>query len=574
MFSLIPFLLALLLTASGLSFDTSAYEHHQQLRSGPDYDIFWTLDDEVLYLAIQVETTGWFGFGLAEEFSWSMLGADVVTVWVGEDLESSIVTDRAVGSAHVLPHEDSCQDWVLLNVASENGYSFAELVRFRETADILNDRPILVAKLPQSVIFAWGENGSHEVAYHENRQGKALVGWNPSLLTTYTAPSDVRQIRLEIDVEVPVVETAYRCFGFYLPDYTGVQPGSGKKIQITKAGPEVDHADVLHHLLARRCSAPEDFWQYYKDNFGADCLANMPWSAIGAMTTCKEGVYTWGIGQPEFTFPDEVGMPADEVQYLLLEVHYNNPTGIVYAEHDRTAIILEITETPRKYDAAISILGDPSLSLPPIPNGVLNYYRYTSCPSECTSQFPGPITIFAVMIHMHQWATGASMAVYRDGEFVREIFDTDFYEFHNQNVWHVTPGFVMQPGDEWYFSCKYDTRAAPIPVAMGETSLHEMCTPVIYWYPKLSTPDPDYPLAGGMPACGYMPPGDASICGTGMVPVPNPKNPGPEEDRLAAKPRGFSSDQPSVCATVPGAAGALHFNILLLVALVSALLFI
>jgi hypothetical protein len=502
-----------------------------------------------------------------------MLGADIVTVVVGDDLESSTVTDRASGDSHVLPHEDNCQDWVLVNVAREDGYSFAELVRSRDTGDTTNDRPIMVGALPQYTIFAWGSDEDKEVAFHELRRGKALVGWEPSVLREYTPPSDAREIRLEIDVEVPLLETAYRCFSFYLPDYTGVPTGSNTHVQITKAGTDVDHVDVVHHLLARRCSTSEEFWQYYKDNFGADCLANLPWKDISGMTSCKEAVYTWGLGQPAFTFPDEVGMAADDFQFLLVEVHFTNPAGIVYPEPDRSAIVMTITENPRTYNAAISILGDPSLSLPPIPTGLLNYYRYTSCPSECTAQFPGPITIFAIMIHQHKWATGASMAVYRNGNFIREIFDVDFYEFHNQNVWHIDPYFVMQPGDEWYFSCKYDTRGATIPVVMGENSLDEMCTPVIYWYPKLSTPDPEYPLGVGMPACGYFPPGDFSVCGTGGIPVPNPKNPGPESERMAAKPRGFSSTQPSECALPPGASGALHFNIILLASLMIALLF-
>jgi dopamine beta-monooxygenase len=570
--SFIPLLFSLVFCVSGLSFDTSAYKNHQQLNTGPDYDIYWTLDNDVIHLAIQVETTGWFGFGLAEPYSGSMLGADIVTVFVGEDLESSTVTDRAVGNSHVLPHADSCQDWVLVNVASENGYSFAELVRFIETEDTTNDRPILVSPLPQNIIFAWGEDGDEEVAYHELRRGKGLVAWDPSIEIQYNIPADAREIRLQIDVEVPPLETAYRCFAFHIPELTGVPSGPSNGIQVIKASPIVDHEDVLHHFLVRRCSAPEDYWQYYVDNFGADCLENMPWQEISAFTSCKEAVYTWGIGQPEFTFPDEVGLRANDLEWIVIEAHFANPNGILYPTPDRSALVFTITETPRQYDAGLTILADPSLSLPPIPIGLISHSRMTTCPGECTIQFPGEVTIFALMIHMHVWATGGSFAVYRNGEFYREIFDTDFYNLHHQNVWHVQPYYVMQPGDDLVFTCKYDTRGATVPVTMGESTLNEMCTPVIYWYPKTSTPDPEYPLATGMPGCGYYSP-DATICGTGGLPVANPKNPGPETARLAAKTRGFSSIQPSTCAEVPGASGVLQFNIVLLLVTLVARIF-
>jgi len=388
------------------------------------------------------------------------------------------------------------------------------------------------------------------------------------MYTPPTPPADKVDVFLTLNVEVPTVPTAYRCFSYYLPDYVGTQ-----KTQYTGARMDIDerHGQVVHHVLLRKCALSTDFWQAYKTNFGGDCLQFLNWREIGMTTSCNTMVYGWALGAQDFQMPDEVGMPLDDVTYILVEVHFNNPNSTYFPDNDTTSVVLETTKTLRKFDAFASIGSDPALLLPPVPHG-LEWFEYeTTCPGECTIQFPGPVQIFAHMIHMHIWAHEASFSVYRKGVFYQEVFHVEFFEFHNQGIWNIYPELTILPGDDIYFSCGYNTQAATIDIVMGEKTQQEMCIIALYWYPKRAA-DPNYPLATGLPACGYYNK-THTICGFEMpLPVPQPKSTA-ERDRLAAAPTGFATIQPATCGPTASASVPILNVVLLGASLFLSLLF-
>lgn len=57
-----------------------------------NFTLHWKVQDDNLYVALVVNTTGWVGFGLAESASGSMPGADILIGWI--DTNGTQITDR------------------------------------------------------------------------------------------------------------------------------------------------------------------------------------------------------------------------------------------------------------------------------------------------------------------------------------------------------------------------------------------------------------------------------------------------------------------------------------------------
>lgn len=101
----------------------------------------------------------------------------------------------------------------------------------------------------------------------------------------------------------------------------------------------------------------------------------------------------WSVGGTPLVLPAEAGLPitADE-RFFLLQVHYDNPEGL-QGLVDNTSVRFHTTTKPRRYDSDVIRLGNPGIFIGDerVESGV--NYTYT-CPSECTSQMAGPVTVF------------------------------------------------------------------------------------------------------------------------------------------------------------------------------------
>lgn len=147
----------------------------RRLIRSPDYKIYWRVEGEDFYLALEVKTTGWIGFGLGEPTSGSMPGADIVTVSVVNG--KGTATDR-YALAKAMPLEDDCQDWNLLSgilssfdyskkASESDGKTLAELHRVLSPKDSTQDRPLVPGE--NRIIWAFGQSDSF--SYHESNRG-------------------------------------------------------------------------------------------------------------------------------------------------------------------------------------------------------------------------------------------------------------------------------------------------------------------------------------------------------------------------------------------------------------------
>jgi hypothetical protein len=89
-------------------FDPTRYNRSQFLDPDEKYKLHWSLDraQGIIHGAVEVDTTGWAGFGLS---SFGMLGADVFIAWVDNDGNPHFA-DR-FATARALPPIDEFQDY-------------------------------------------------------------------------------------------------------------------------------------------------------------------------------------------------------------------------------------------------------------------------------------------------------------------------------------------------------------------------------------------------------------------------------------------------------------------------------
>ena len=129
----------------------------------------------------------------------------------------------------------------------------------------------------------------------------------------------------EIDVtltfppySVPSKRTTYAKYGFTVdkPKLNGADELMGIRFE-----PIVDNPNVVHHMLLYSCSRKSDIAQY----------ENAP--KEGPMS-CSELVWAWAVGGGPFCLPMSDGNAlagfrfGDDAPWLLLETHYDNPSGL------------------------------------------------------------------------------------------------------------------------------------------------------------------------------------------------------------------------------------------------------
>lgn len=147
-----------LLCSQTLAISLASY-NSQQLTTG--YSLYWKVENAVLHLALQTDSSGWVGVGIPEEVAGSMPGADIVTCQLDELGQPSVLDKHAFSFS--MPPEDDCQDWLLDDFTDENSVKTYYIHRNLVTEDS-QDRPV-----PEnSSRVLWARGGS-TWSYHTER---------------------------------------------------------------------------------------------------------------------------------------------------------------------------------------------------------------------------------------------------------------------------------------------------------------------------------------------------------------------------------------------------------------------
>jgi hypothetical protein len=124
-----------------------------------------------------------------------------------------------------------------------------------------------------------------------------------------------------------------------------------------------------------------------------------------------------------------------------------------------------------------------SMTLPPIPPGLESYAVELSCPSECTTQLPHDLHVFADFFHMHMLGAQALSTHHRKEES-STVLRVEHYVFNHQLYSPVN--ITIKPGDRINTHCVWDSRQRTEETSIGFSSTDEMCMEFLAYYPAVS----------------------------------------------------------------------------------------
>ena len=206
------------------------------------------------------------------------------------------------------------------------------------------------------------------------------------------------------------------------------------------------------------------------------------------LTPCRRVIGAWAMGATNFTYPKEaggvIGGPKTS-QYLVLEVHFNNPylkKGII----DQSGIRIYYTPELRQYDAGIMEVGleyNAKNSIPP----KIDAFRISGyCASECTrASLPANgITVFASQLHTHLTGVQAFTRIIKENGDIITLNVDRHYSPHFQEIRLLPEPIRIKRGDAILHTCIYNTEARTNMTFGGYGISDEMCVNYMHYYPR------------------------------------------------------------------------------------------
>ncbi|CAD6205683.1 GSCOCG00009965001-RA-CDS [Cotesia congregata] len=292
-------------------------------------------------------------------------------------------------------------------------------------------------------------------------------------------PSDTWKYQLLTDhVNVPQVETTYWCRVEKLPE------ALRQKHHVLQFGPVIQPGNehLVHHMEVFHCAGPSE----------ADIpLYNGPCDAADRPQTtqiCKKVLAAWAMGADAFVYPKEAGLSVGGKlfnQYIMLEVHYNNPERIKN-KVDSSGIEFYFTKTLRKYDAGVIELGLEYTDKMAIPPHQELFELSGHCVTECTGiGLPqNGIYVFGSQLHTHLTGTTVRTRHIRNGNELSPLNYDNHYSTHFQEIRLLPEPVHILPGDSLITTCTYNTMERNNVTLGGFAISDEMCVNYIHYYPN------------------------------------------------------------------------------------------
>jgi hypothetical protein len=262
------------------------------------------------------------------------------------------------------------------------------------------------------------------------------------------APGDTMLPVVAPMTDIPQKSDYYECFA-----QTVSLPSKRHAIKIDKV---IDNAQVLHHVVLFRDTA--------KSSPAVDlgCGIKTTWQAL----------YAWGPGAGPMIPPDDVGLPINDGDQLVIQIHYNNPTSVM--GKDSSGAYLCLTDQLRPKEAGVLAVGPFNFSLPP------NCTQATLT-SNCKNPLSSTFNVFTTWPHMHVRGRAMKTVLQHSGSADLTVTDRPNYSFGSQFL--ESANFQFSGGDTLVQTCTWDTTGASGPVKFGEATSDEMCFNFLYMWP-------------------------------------------------------------------------------------------
>ncbi|XP_069506559.1 putative DBH-like monooxygenase protein 2 [Ambystoma mexicanum] len=431
---------------------------------------FNTSRQEVTF-ELQVQTTGWVGFGLSPKGT--MAGADMVIAGVNPSAYPPIYFSGYHGIGEVPPVLDNIQSDVLL-LLSENGTHTT--MRFSRKFRTCDPFGVDITTDTQRVIAAYGMTDT--LAYHgpNHRFVKSVLLLQETSLSAGPPPVPTFSHDMKMtNFSVPSAATTYGCTFIPLPSVS-VKHHIYKFEVTVQSGNE----DLVHHILLYSCPNATNI-----TSAAGNCYGDDP-----TFYQCSQVFIAWALGGEPFTFPSNAGISlgtAVDPLFVRIEVHYNNQL-MQSGRVDSSGIRLHYTPVLREHDVGILEAGtvqDPVIFIPPRAE---SYRVYGVCKTamfpQATGQPVPEMQMFAVMLHSHLAGRAIQVAQYRNGTQIAFLGRDMTYDFDLQATRYLPNVTTVQMGDELMVECTYNTMDRSNITFGGLSTMEEMCLGFLYYYPR------------------------------------------------------------------------------------------
>ncbi|XP_008559438.1 dopamine beta-hydroxylase isoform X2 [Microplitis demolitor] len=426
------------------------------------------------------EDRAWFAIGFSDRGE--ITPADYCILWSDWHLKVHFqdAWSDEKGTIEVDDHQD-CKDfvWKRSNVGNMTKFSFTR--KF----DTCDDSDYIIERGTTHIVWSKGTgplsslNGLNVV---NNAISSGMSRTELLRMVAYQRPKfppDTWKYQLLADhVNIPDVETTYWCRVEKLPK------ALRQKHHVLQFGPVIQSGNehLVHHMEVFHCAgAPNSIIPFYN----GPCDAK---DRPQATQVCKKVLAAWAMGADAFIYPKEAGLSVGGElfnQYIMLEVHYNNPERIK-GTVDSSGIEFYLTKTLRKYDAGVIELGLEYTDKMAIPPHQELFELSGHCVTECTGiGLPqNGIFVFGSQLHTHLTGTAVRTRHIRDGNELSPLNYDNHYSTHFQEIRLLPEPVHILPGDSLITTCTYNTMERSNVTLGGFAISDEMCVNYIHYYPN------------------------------------------------------------------------------------------
>jgi len=479
--ALFCFFLAALVTADL----TDEYDHAAYLDPEENYKLYWSVKDadKSIHFAVEVNTTGWVGFGISAGLSGNMKGADLVVGWVDSQGKGYLKDYHGKQDENTWPILDKKQDYDFVGSSESNSVTVLRFKRKLVTCDN-EDRDIPLGTV--KVIYAFGKDDT--LNYHSGSRGARSLNLL-NYVKTGPPPKTAKYFEvLSRNVMVPATRTTYWCQAFKLADIVTLR----EKQHIIEIEPliEMKARGVVHHIIIYIC---KDTFNETHLNVTGSCYRNRNMPPSIRECAGLSVMHAWAIGNANFKYPDHVGWPIgakDSMKFIVIETHFDNPTKT--PDLVVTSGFRFYYDKPRMYDASMLTMGvrfSNGLIIPPKQE---NWISSGACTKACSSHINqssalpgGEIKLFAFSLHAHTAGKGIWTKHIRNGKEIAELMRNDNYDFNYQQSQLLRKEVSFKAGDELITYCKYNTMKREDATVGGLSTEDEMCLNFILYYPRV-----------------------------------------------------------------------------------------
>ena len=196
---------------------------------------------------------------------------------------------------------------------------------------------------------------------------------------------------------------------------------------------------------------------------------------------CGRGgiMHVWDVGGVDEIYDAAYGYKVNGGDYLLLEIHYDNPNLIEDIVPDSSGLMLLYTSKLRESNIKMfnvaNIIDNPLNFF--IPPHLSNVVAYGYCSKYATTKLipQNGITVHKVYLRAHSDGRQLILRHIRNGVELPPIAATYDYDFNFQEILELKTPILVQRGDELIVECHYDTMSTNDTVYHGDSSENEMC---------------------------------------------------------------------------------------------------